>query len=44
MKATLDQYEQLLRDLLQEVPASAAKRIRSILNVCIRPSIVFDHI
>ncbi|EED12135.1 conserved hypothetical protein [Talaromyces stipitatus ATCC 10500] len=32
LKSTVDQYEHLLRDLLHEVPASAAKRIKSTLT------------
>jgi hypothetical protein len=33
LKTTIDQYEHLLRDLLHEVPAGAAKRIKSTLTV-----------
>lgn len=33
LKTTIDQYEHLLRDLLQEVPAGAAKRIQLTLSV-----------
>lgn len=33
LKSTIDQYEHLLRDLLREVPAGAAKRIKSTLTV-----------
>lgn len=33
LKTTIDQYEHLLRDLLHEVPAGAAKRIQSNLKV-----------
>jgi hypothetical protein len=33
LKTTIDRYEHLLRDLLHEVPASAAKRIQSTLTV-----------
>ncbi|KAE8548937.1 hypothetical protein EYB25_009320 [Talaromyces marneffei] len=32
LKTTIDQYEHLLRDLLHEVPASAAKRIKTTLT------------
>lgn len=33
LKTTIGQYEHLLRDLLREVPADAAKRIKSTLTV-----------